>query len=228
MNILIAGANHGLGYSLVKYFADRGHRTIAGVLEKSDTAAVSALAGDTVFVCPLDVTDDTCVQSAAALTCEFLGGAQLDVIVNCAGVLLPNDREKKLLDVPLEEIRATFDINAMGNIILAKHFLPMLADGGKLFLITSEAGSASSSWWGFPAYSISKTAANKIAFVLKASYGDKYDILAIHPGRMKTPMGGAGSEIEPEESAAGIYELAHRDNRGGAAFVDYLGREMEI
>lgn len=60
-----------------------------------------------------------------------------------------------------------------------------------MIFITSEAGSMANSGVDFPAYSISKTAANKIVYILRATVGEKYKIYAMHPGRMNTDMGRA-------------------------------------
>lgn len=231
MNIFVAGANKGLGFCLVELFASKGHRVVAGAYPGADHESLDRLE-DEVLVYPLDIGDEHSVKEAAEKAAAYFNGF-IDIVVNTAGVLLPVDIDKTILEIPTDIVNKTMLINATGNIFLAKYFLPLLrADGeGKLYLITSEAGSMTHTGSNFPIYSISKTAANKIAFVLKATYGEKYEILAIHPGRMKTDMGGEHSEITPEESAAGIYAIAAGEkaySRESNIFINYKGEAMEV
>ena len=108
----------------------------------------------------------------------------------------------------------------------------MRKDGnGMIIMITSEAGSMSTNGAVYPAYSISKAAANKAVFVFRATLGDKYKIYAMHPGRMNTEMGRTYAQIEPEESANSIYSIAIGEkviHDNGKGFINYKGEPMNL
>jgi len=222
-NTLIVGANKGLGSELVHLFRDNGHNVFAGVLGSDYDSGYIGTDGITVL--PMDVTDEAELAKAA----DYLrqNGVQLDDVINVAGVLLPEDEELNLLEISRQTLETSLQVNAIGNVLLAKYLLPVLKPGGNFFLVTSEAGSVTNNGSGYPAYSVSKAAANKIAYVLDATHGDEYRFLAIHPGRMNTDMGKKNAQIEPIESAQGIYRLATDAPQLSSLFVDYTGKEME-
>lgn len=223
MKILIVGANRGLGYVLAKMSSQYGFSTIAGVVGEHYHEDLLDL--DNTNVVQTDVTDNDQLAQAA----KNLRSSQLDVIINVAGTLLPDDREHTILQIMPDTIQKSFEVNAIGNINLARNFLPLLKKGGRYLTVTSEAGMASNSGSVFPAYSISKAAANKIVYVLKATYGQDYYFFAIHPGRMDTEMGHATANMKPEESSKGILEIATKTFPDiKQTFIDYAGREMLI
>lgn len=234
MKIIITGANKGLGLSLVKVFAGNGHQVAAGAYGGDDLKLLTdfaATASEKVTLIPMDVTDEASVQAAAQKVAAIYG--QVDVLIGNAGVLMPGDRTATLRETDIGELRRSLEINTVGNVIVIKHFLPLMRAGGQgmLIFITSEAGSITGSGANFPAYSISKTAANKTVFILRATVGDQYKIYAMHPGRMNTDMGRNTAQIEPEESAEGIYRIAMgitKVDEGANGFINYRGERMEI
>ena len=234
MNVLVTGANKGLGLSLVKVFAGNGHQVVAGAYGGDDTALLNdfaATAAGKVTVIPMDVSDEASVQAAAQKAAAMYGA--MDVLISNAGVLMPGDRIATLRETDIGELRRSLEINTVGNVIVIKHFLPLMRTGGQglLIFITSEAGSISSSGANFPSYSISKTAANKTVFILRATVGDAYKVYAMHPGRMNTDMGRATAQIEPEESAEGIYRIATgitQVDESTNGFINYRGERMEL
>jgi NAD(P)-dependent dehydrogenase (short-subunit alcohol dehydrogenase family) len=234
MNIVVTGANKGLGFYLTRAFAGNGHQVLAGVFAGEDAAALQALAVShpgRVRLVPLDVTDELSVNAAAEEACNYFG--RVDVLIGNAGVLLIGDRTNTLYDLDIGELQRSIAVNTIGTVIPMKCFLPVMRDDGEgmMIFITSEAGSVSSSGSNFPAYSISKTAANKAVFILRATVGNKYKVYAMHPGRMNTDMGHTTAQIEPEKAAEGIYRIAVgtatiKDN--GTGFINYKGETMPL
>jgi NAD(P)-dependent dehydrogenase (short-subunit alcohol dehydrogenase family) len=234
MRIVITGANKGLGLTLVKTFTGHGHQVAAGVYQDANPSQLHDFAtahpGKVILV-PLDVTDEDSVQAAAAKIRGQFG--KLDLVVSNAGALLPGDRRLTIEAMDIGELRRSLEVNAVGTVIVAKHFLPLMRDDGlgMMIFITSEAGSLSSSGVLFPAYSISKTAANKAVFILRATAGEKCQIYALHPGRMNTEMGQITAQIEPEEAAEGIYRIATGDivvEETERGFINYKGEPMPL
>lgn len=223
MEFLVVGANRGLGAVLSQLLADKGHHVFAGIVGNNYD---QRLQRNDITILPMDVTDEKAIEKASLLIKNK--GKLLDGVVNVAGILLPDDEKGTILEVSTETYIKSFEINTLGNIILARYALPVLKRGGKFILITSEAGSVTNNGSGFPAYSISKTAANKVAYILKETYQDEFDFLAVHPGRMNTEMGAKTAQIEPEESAEGIKNLLVEKDLETAIFIDYSGKRMEI
>jgi NAD(P)-dependent dehydrogenase (short-subunit alcohol dehydrogenase family) len=234
MKVIITGANKGLGFHLVEVFVMQGHQVLAGVYGGEDITRIQRLAStckEFVKLVPMDVSDEGSVQTAAEAAGKNFGPA--DLLIHNAGVLLPGDRKDTICQLSMEELRKTLEINTMGTVIVMKYFIPMIrTDGhGTMFFITSEAGTLSNSGPDFPAYSISKVAANKAVFILKATFHDKYKIYAVHPGRMNTDMGRSTAQIEPGEAAESIYKMATGKiamDGEPTGFINYKGEAMPL
>jgi len=139
----------------------------------------------------------------------------LDMLINNAGIHLENTK------TPIEELNfddghleMTMAVNAFGPLRVVQAFLPLL-EGGRLkriINISSEAGSIGNCWRDREyAYCMSKAALNMASKLLQsylAPYGFK--VLALHPGWMRTDMGGAEADFHPAESAEAIFQLAQR------------------
>ncbi|MDK2991397.1 MAG: hypothetical protein PWP48_630 [Clostridiales bacterium] len=232
MNVVITGTNKGLGLCLVKTFIERGHRVLAGMYEGDDKSQLEAFASVNeggVVIVPMDVSDEGSVNLSARIACDIFGS--IDILINNAGILLPKDRENLIYNVDVKDLKKSLEVNTIGTVIMMKEFLPLMRDDGKgtMIFITSEAGSMSNSGSNFPSYSISKAAANKAVFILRATVGERYRIFAVHPGRMNTEMGRTTAQIEPEESADGIYRIATGITEvGDIGFINYKGEPMTI
>ena len=143
------------------------------------------------------------------------------------------DQEGTITETDIDVLRKTLEVNTVGTVMVLKYFLPFMSDGGSgmIISITSEAGSLSNTGTIFPAYSVSKAAANKAVFIFRAAVGDRYRIYAMHPGRMNTEMGRRFAQIEPEESARSIYKIATGETEimdDGTGFINYKGEAMSI
>ena len=230
MHVVIIGATQGLGLELVRKFLLEGNMVAAGVVDRITPASLQDLGdqyGDSLMVFQADVTNEPEILRGASLCSDFFGG-KADVLCNTAGVLLPGDRVNLLHQCDVAELRRTFEVNAIGPIIVAKCFVPLLKQGGRLFTVTSEGAGIKNCGTWVPAYVLSKAAATKACGMLNMAVPD-IDFYAVHPGRMNTEMGRATAQTEPQESAEGIYRLMT-----GATpldrerwYIDYMGREMD-
>ncbi len=233
MKIIITGANRGLGYELAKIFAENGHNVAACYYPRASKDELDGLANkysELIMLVPMDVTsEDDVVKAVETIKNGF---TQADAVVSNAGVLCDGDRINELLDMNIAELRLSFDVNVVGPSMIIKYFTPIVKKSrDSVFVtITSEGGSISNSGSNFPAYSISKTAANKLVSVFRATVND-VRIFAMHPGRMNTVMGRTTAQIEPWESAQGIYGLltgGHREISDDIWFIDYNGRPVDL
>ena len=228
-NIFISGANRGLGLSLTKLFVESGNRVFAGT--RSPSAPLAALAGQhpgAMHVVALDVSSEDSVKAAA----EAVGKAgRLDLIINNAALLHRESATNPIERIDLDAAAETIDVNAMGPLRVLKYFLPLLNTGPQKMVvnISSEAGSIADcqrdAWY---AYCMSKAALNMASMILQNYVRQKgVKVLAVHPGWMRTRMGGEDAKYDTEESARAILALSEREwSMDGPVFVDHTGAPM--
>ncbi|MDR0377708.1 MAG: SDR family oxidoreductase [Spirochaetaceae bacterium] len=229
MRIAVIGANQGLGLALSRYAAEHGDVVYAAYRNKPSAKAAEAakeLANYTLI--ELDVTSEA--QAEAGAQKINADGGKLDALVITAGVLADSDRTRQITDTSIEDLRAALEVNVIGSAIVIKHFHHLIKDGGIFITVTSEAGSMTNIGTKYPGYSISKAAQNKLTAIF-AKTESRYTVCAVHPGRMNTVMGRNDAQIEPEESAEGLYQMITGENAAPAEngwFIDYRGGKMEI
>ncbi|NQX66376.1 SDR family oxidoreductase [Paenibacillus alba] len=232
MNIVITGANRGLGYELTLAAAQRGHKVIAGIRSPQEAGKmwelVSRFPGQIEAV-QLDVCDEESIaRLAETLRAER---KQVDAVINNAGILL--GRGVAIEELPIEDVVRSFEVNLFGPMMVIKHLLPLM-EGGDLrsvLNISSEAGSISNAYGGDFPYAISKTAINMFSKQLKRYVKDRgIRVYAIHPGWIKTDMGGERAPGDPNESANGIIDIVEmkKEMDPESFFVNYKGEPMPI
>src|SRR5690606_41792537 len=129
-----------------------------------------------------------------------------DVVVNSAGVRHAGEGFGQLGEAELEH---SFRVNAMGRLLLVQALAPLLADGGKVANLCSQLGSiAGCTRFGTPSYNISKAAQNMATVLLSHALAERgVVVVALHPGWVRTDLGGARAELEPAEAVAALLGL---------------------
>ncbi|MEH7178591.1 SDR family oxidoreductase [Neobacillus vireti] len=231
MRILVTGANRGLGLALAQTGAERGHHIVAGVrdVRQGENKLSDFEFSKSVSIVPLDVTNEESVIRAANFVKEQFGS--IDAIVNNAGILL--ERDKTIEELNLDQVQVSFDVNLFGPMRVVKYFLPLLlmGDSTTIINISSEAGSFDNAYGGDYAYAGSKTALNMFSQQLsKYVNGNNIQVYAVHPGWIKTDMGGESAPGDPNDTANGILELIENKRRieSKYVFIDHKGSPMPI
>lgn len=234
MNIFITGGNRGLGLELVLEAAGRGHHIYATVRgEQGADQLTQALQEHTdlhgeVTVLQADVRDEASIKAVAEQVKQE--GIKLDSIVNSAAVLL--GRESDIESLNISDVELSFDINLFGPLRVVKHLLPYLTEReGSIINISSEAGSIHRAYGGDYPYGLSKAALNMFSQQLKQLLANRgIDVWSIHPGWMRTDMGGSKAPLSPRESAAAIIDIIERKVKIDAemSFIDYRGEAMDL
>lgn len=233
MNLLITGAGRGLGLQLTTLAVERGHAVVACVREASEASEgllrLASAHGDRVRIERLNVTREEEAERLAAKLADE--GAELHGIINNAGILL--GREHPIESLPLHLVKLTFDVNVFGPIVVAKHLAPLLADdaGSVVLNISSEAGSVANAYGGDYPYAMSKATVNMFSKQLKSALHKRgIRVFAVHPGWIRTDMGGQSAPLEASASASGILDIAEGKTKiaDELVFVDYSGREMPL
>jgi NAD(P)-dependent dehydrogenase (short-subunit alcohol dehydrogenase family) len=229
MRVCIAGANQGLGLALSGLMAEKGH-TVYACFRNQPSPGIRETAGKFAGfkMLELDVTNEAMAERAAQRILE--DGGKLDAVVVTAGVLMDGDRERLITGICIDDLRAALEVNVVGSAVMIKHFSPLVNDGGIFITVTSEAGSMTNIGLKYPGYSVSKAAQNKLTAIF-AKTSVCCQIYAIHPGRMNTVMGRNDAQIEPEESALGIFRIITGEQKISPEkgwFINYRGEAMEI
>jgi NAD(P)-dependent dehydrogenase (short-subunit alcohol dehydrogenase family) len=220
--VLVTGANRGLGFEFAKQYLADGWRVIATVREPSRAEALRALPGK-AEIHPLDVTD----FAAAAKLGKSLAHEPIDVLIANAGVSGPRA-------MPAQEVDAAawgevFRVNTMAPLAVAGAFLEALGHGGqrKAIAISSRLGSmAENNDGGMYVYRSSKAALNAVwrSFAL-----DNPSLIAtmLHPGWVRTDMGGPSAPVSPPESVAGMRKvIAGLGKPDSGRFFNYDGTPL--
>jgi NAD(P)-dependent dehydrogenase (short-subunit alcohol dehydrogenase family) len=216
--VLITGASRGLGREFARQYEAGGWRVIATCRDPSKYD----LEGE---VYPLDVADP---DSVAALHKE-LAGEDIDLLINNAGVYGPRGLDFGNLDYGAwEDVLRT---NVLGPMRVAEAFAHHLSQSEKktmVFISSKVASIADNTSGGSYIYRSSKTALNMAVKSLSLDLSDKGVIcLLLHPGWVRTDMGGPSGLIDAATSVAGMREVI---DRAGAAesgrFFNYDGSEL--
>jgi NAD(P)-dependent dehydrogenase (short-subunit alcohol dehydrogenase family) len=221
--ILITGAARGIGRALCDEALRRGWSVIGSVRDAKAANSLEAEFGSQFQALVFDVTDaDAIAKSARELD------RPIDILINNAGIIGP-DRQSAL-DMDFDGFAKTLAVNVLAPLRIAQAFLPHLKRSERPRLMTISSGMGSMSYVSSDhlAYRASKAAVNKVTQGL-ASDLKRFGIAvaAIHPGWVRTDMGGRGADIEAGDSAKGILDIAERmDLAGTGKFLRCDGSEM--
>ena len=235
---LITGANKGIGFETARQLAQSGGVQV--ILAARDTqkglAAAQTLKGEgfDVEALTLDVTDPASIAAAAGEIGAKFG--RLDILINNAGISV-QDGSKTVSAQPLATWRRTFDTNLFGLIAVTQAFLPLLkkSAAGRIVNVSSILGSLTlhsdptSPIYNFkiPAYNVSKTAVNgwtvQLAYELRDT---QIKVNAVHPGYVKTDMGGPDAPMEIVDGAKTSVALALLDANGPNGAFIHMGETL--
>lgn len=224
---LIVGASRGIGLGLVGEFERRGWEVTGTARDPAKASALSEVAensGGRVHVEKVDTAD---AKSVAALR-DKLDGQTFDLIVVNAGVGGPQDKNPRT--VSDDEFSHLFITNSLAPVRFAEMFAKQVKPHtGVIGLMTSMLGSVEgASAGGIELYRASKAALNSFTRSFAARHKDMgVAVLSLHPGWVKTDMGGPNAAIDVPTSVKGladVVERAQKDRKDG--FFDYKGETL--
>lgn len=221
--VLIIGASRGLGLGLAKEFANEGWQVIATARAPQRAEELQAISG--IRVEALDIANAAGVDALA----QRLSGITLDVLYINAGI--SGARTLSADTASDEEIGQLFTTNAIAPVRLAKRMLSLVEpNSGVITFMSSIMGSVEAGpGMGMPLYGASKAALNHLTrtFVSGLDDGSRYSILSMHPGWVRTDMGGAEAPLDVETSCRGMVEQTTRAaGQGGHRYIDYQGQTL--
>jgi NAD(P)-dependent dehydrogenase (short-subunit alcohol dehydrogenase family) len=224
---LVTGANRGLGLEFVRQLLARGDHVVATSRQPGRANALNQLVGQhpgRLHVLPLDVGD---AKSHAELARELpLVIDGLDLLINNAGVLHSGER---FGHVPPANLDDSLRTNASGPFLLTQALAERLVDGAKVANLSSVLGSIESvEGFNTPSYAISKAAQNMATTLLAAALRERsIALVALHPGWVRTEMGGSGAQIDAAESVRGLLKVIDALTLADSGrFIDYRGKRV--
>lgn len=227
-NFFITGATRGIGLELTRQLLTQKHQVIATGRSPEKSSELKSLQKDfpnTLTVMSLDVSDK---KSINELTKKLNKTAAIDCLVNNAGIFESGD-DQILEKVNPESVLKTFVTNVMGPLQVTQVLLPLLKKSKSPIVanITSQMGSIEDNKMGrYYGYRMSKTALNMFAKSLSVDYSNIIT-LSLHPGWVKTDMGGTQAPTLPSESAAGLIKvIIGAKSKDSGKFLTFEGKEL--
>lgn len=207
-NIVITGANRGIGLALVEEYANSGGRVFAFCRTPHTAAELNKICEGSqgrVTVHKIDMGDGTSILNAARVVAD----QPVDILLNVAGIIggkVDTINESIFNQDDFDDWHYAFEVMTIGPFRLIQALLPnLLAAKGKVMTVSSQAAASIWPHGGMYAYGATKAAVNKVMLSLAIDLKDKQICVAsIHPGHVKTDMGGANGEITAKQSAVGI------------------------
>jgi NAD(P)-dependent dehydrogenase (short-subunit alcohol dehydrogenase family) len=216
--VLVIGASRGIGLEFVRQYREAGARVIATARDAAALERLEALGAQAI---KLHVDD---VSSVSGLSWQ-LDGEQIDVALYVAGVLAGGN----VGDPPAADV---FDQVMRTNVLSPMRVLPMLAEvlapAARLVVLSSRMGSmglrTNGDRW---LYRASKAAVNSVAKDISFGLQGKAICVAMHPGWVKTDMGGAGADLDVTQSVADMRAtVASLRPEHNGTFINHDGQAL--
>ncbi|MEM9425156.1 MAG: SDR family NAD(P)-dependent oxidoreductase [Pseudomonadota bacterium] len=210
--ILVTGSNRGIGAALLSAAKSAGHSPVGTTRDGRDRTVA------------LTLDDPETVAS------QLANVGPLDVLINNAGVITPERQSP--LDMDFSGFAHTLTVNSIAPLAVAQAVLPHLRQSAAPKILTI---SSQMAWMGYRkadriAYRASKAAVNKVMQGLATALEPEgIPVALVDPGWVRTDMGGAEAEEDPDEVASGILEIAMRlTMQDTGKFFRFTGEEREF
>jgi NAD(P)-dependent dehydrogenase (short-subunit alcohol dehydrogenase family) len=221
--VLVIGASRGIGLEFVRQHVAAGDKVFATHRTEDDRIKLRDMGANTLKLDVMNVSD------IAGLAWQ-LDGEKMDVAIVNAGVYGP--RTSTVLQSPTDE---EFDNVMRTNVLAIMRLVPIVAPllepaRGTLAFISSKMGSISNAWASYGMlYRTSKVALNMVAKLAHTDFSARgVRVLTLHPGWVRTDMGGPNAEIDVKESIDGMRRVIADDtNFASGGFYDFRGASID-
>jgi NAD(P)-dependent dehydrogenase (short-subunit alcohol dehydrogenase family) len=220
---LVTGANRGLGGAIARLFAAEGARVLAHArTREAAVTAAEAVGGEPVWG---ELSSQDAVLAAAGQVSAV--APTLHVLVHNAGIGSPGGLD----DHSREQFDRVMAVNAAAPLFLTQALLgPLRAAGreGRIVIVSSDSGrfTVPKNGVAFP-YRMSKAAVNMLTLNLASALApDGILVNAMHPGWVRTDMGGPDAPVAPEDAAETALYLASLPDDGPTGRLWEEGRRI--
>jgi NAD(P)-dependent dehydrogenase (short-subunit alcohol dehydrogenase family) len=228
MNILITGANRGIGLEMVKYSMERGWRVFACCRNPHNADSLFNIAKLSNGQISVHIADMMELSTLQALSYE-LRNDPIDMLINNAGVY--GSDKNKFGSVDVSSWLQTFQINSIAPLKMVEAFAQQLQMSKRKLVVcmSSKMGSMADNGYGNSyIYRSSKAALNAVVKSLSIDLKEQGIIsVAVHPGWVKTEMGGPDAEITTRECVLQIFgNLTALTIKDSGRFLDIDGSDI--
>lgn len=228
--VCITGATRGIGLEFVKQYAEAGWEVLA-CSRHPETPALQALKSkhtNNVFILELDVCNENQIERLV----NHLKDKPIDLLINSAGIYGNDYADQAFYTVNSEAMLEVFKVNAIAPLMVSRSLLNNLVKSRlkMIVTITSCAGSISDNTSGGTyAYRASKAAVNMVVKSLAVDLKPReIKVFLLHPGWVKTDMGGSDALIDAESSIKGMRHVIEEQIRNPIdtenIFFNYQGQ----
>lgn len=224
---VVTGTNRGIGLELVRQLLAQGHDVVATARDPRAVPALQELqrANGKLSLLPLDLSDEGSIATFASVA----GEQPVDVLINNAGIYGP--RDASLGKLRTDDWAEVMLVDLIAPMMLTQALLPALRQGkGKriAFLSSMMASIADNSGGGAYLYRSAKAGLNQAVKSLAVDLAkEQFIVLPLHPGWVKTDMGGPNAMIDTHSSVTGLLQRIQTAGPGDSGkFFNYDGKTI--
>lgn len=221
--VCITGTTRGIGLEFVKQYAEVGWKVFACSRHPKATALQRLKSMySNVSILKLDV----CEQSQIEKLAIGLQDIPIDLLINSAGIYGSDEYKQNFENVRFEEMQGVFMTNSLAPLVISRTLLPNLVSGElkTIVTLTSRMGSISDNTSGGSyAYRVSKAAINMVMKNLAIDLqSKKIKVILLHPGWVKTDLGGPEALIGVTDSVKGMRTVIDKKLKEEAINTEHL------
>ena len=226
--ILVTGANRGLGLGLVKKFLKNNEKVICttrNISKSKELILCKEKYNDNLEICELDLLD----KDSPNILSNFLGDETIDLFINNAGVIGHSAQHFK--SVSLNHWLDVLKVNLIAPLLITQSIIKNIEKSSerKIYFISSKVGSIEDNKsGGMYIYRSSKTALNQVVKSLSIDLKPLgISVISLHPGWVRTEMGGPNALISVEESVNGMVDvISNTSIVNSGEFINYDGTRL--
>ena len=226
--ILVTGANRGLGLGLVKKFLKNNEKVICttrNISKSKELMLYKEKYNDNLEICELDLLD----KDSPNILSNFLGDETIDLFINNAGVIGHSAQHFK--SVSLNHWLDVLKVNLIAPLLITQSIIKNIEKSSerKIYFISSKVGSIEDNKsGGMYIYRSSKTALNQVVKSLSIDLKPLgISVISLHPGWVRTEMGGPNALISVEESVNGMVDvISNTSIINSGQFINYDGTRL--
>ena len=227
-NILITGASRGLGLGLVKKYLENNEKvfcTTRNISKSKELKLLKEKHNNSLEICELDLLD----SDSPNILSNFLVNKPIDLFINNAGVIGQSAQHFKSISLnPWIEV---LKVNLIAPLLITQSIIKNIEKSSekRIYILSSKVGSIEDNKsGGMYVYRSSKTALNQIVKSLSIDLKPiGISVISLHPGWVRTEMGGPNALISVEESVNGMFGVISNTNISNSGqFLNYDGTEI--
>ncbi len=226
-NVLVTGANRGLGLGFVTNYLGKNVNVVSTTRDIKSSRELLSLKEkfpDNLEIFELDLLK----ESAGDTLANFLGERPIDILINNAGIGSTNQHFQAVSPKPWLEV---LKVNLIAPLMVTQSIIDNVKKGvdKKIYFLSSQLGSiGDNTSGGMYIYRSSKTGLNQVVKSLSVDLKPQgITVVSLHPGWVKTDMGGPNAPVSIDESIEGMTQVIHTtDIRDTGRFLNYDGKEL--